>query len=100
MWEYRSSIARLIWPMIASMVLSGTPASAILVAAVCLRSCKRQVTPARFRIVPQAVLHGRGWLGWIVRSRFAVREQVEARNRLAEALGEPLRMNREHVEQF
>ena len=35
-WEYRSNIARLMWPISESMVLSGTPASAILVAAVCL----------------------------------------------------------------
>jgi len=38
-----------------SIVPSDTPASAILVAAVCLRSCNRQFTPARLRNVPQAV---------------------------------------------
>jgi PAT family beta-lactamase induction signal transducer AmpG len=38
MWEYRSSMARLRWPARASMVDSGTPASAILVSAVCRRS--------------------------------------------------------------
>jgi hypothetical protein len=38
MCEYFSSIARLMGPMIASMVLSGTSGSAIFVAAVCRRS--------------------------------------------------------------
>jgi len=39
------------------MVLSGTPASDIFVAAVCLRSCSRQLTLANFCNVPQDVVN-------------------------------------------
>ena len=53
MWLYRSSIARLIWPMRASMVDSGTPASARRVQNVCRKSCSRQETPAAARTMSQ-----------------------------------------------
>ncbi len=46
MWEYRLSIAALIWPIISSIVLSGTPAAPSLVQSECRRSCRRHFTPA------------------------------------------------------
>jgi len=54
-WLYRSNIALLMWPISASMVLSGMPASAIFVAAVCLKSWRRHSTPAFSRMLPQTV---------------------------------------------
>ena len=47
--EKRSSMARLRRPARAIMTLSGTPASAILVSAVCRRSWNRQPTATFFR---------------------------------------------------
>jgi hypothetical protein len=98
LWLYRSSMARLMWPISASMVLSGTPASAIFVAAVCRRSCRRHKTPESFRTLSQAgfsVVVGR--VGSLATDPNG--EQVIFGARLAKLLREPGRMSGEQHEE-